>query len=751
MENAAGRKTENPATGKAARKAVIAALVLLVALGISGGVALASADYRSETFGWYFAEGYTGDGFQEYLCLGNHGDEAATAQVSFLFNGGAKQDATYTVAAHSRLTVDVNGEVGAGREVSILVGSESRELAAERSMYFEYMGRWTGGHATFGATSLSTNWYFAEGYTGDGFDEYICVLNPGDEPSSLTFHFQTPEGSVDIGDGARVPPHSRATFKVNDLLGPGREASLELESDRPVLAERSMYFDYSSSGGHQWEGGHCVVGAPALSTRYYFAEGNTRPGFEEWLVMQNPGLSPVTIDAVYRFGPSQGEAVTRTYTVEAGHRHTVFVPAEVGPGKDVSVELSSTSEFLAERPLYFHLQRGDTSCEGGHCVMGGSPPAYEWFFPEGATLDGFEEWLTIQNCSGRDSVVEITYYTADAGPLSARRITVPANSRATVSVNEHAGPGLQLAAHLSVKEGPGIVAERIMYFHRHEWNGGHAVMPSPGPEALIGLCFSPYLTEDPTCGGSVSPERIAALLDTIAPYIRQVRTFCSTGDWVDVPLMAGERGLSVAAGCDLYTDRTYNDIEVTGLVHQARRGIVDLAVVGDETLCTGALTEDELISYIRRVKATGVPTTTSDSWDKLLEHPRVVSECDVVLVNIYPFWEGLDLSDSIEYLDSRYRLIKEAAGGKEVIVETGWPSGGDANGDAVPGPENAARYLADFMSWAEARGVDYFYFEAFDEPWKADREGSVGAHWGVWDNDGLLKESMKQVIDSDLP
>ena len=85
------------------------------------------------------------------------------------------------------------------------------------------------------------------------------------------------------------------------------------------------------------------------------------------------------------------------------------------------------------------------------------------------------------------------------------------------------------------------------------------------------------------------------------------------------------------------------------------------------------------------------------------------------------------------------------------MVETGWPSGGDVNGDAVPGPENAARYLADFMSWSEARGVDYFYFEAFDEPWKAQREGSVGANWGIWDNDGLLKEPMKQVIDADIP
>ncbi|MBU4401877.1 MAG: hypothetical protein KJ907_03950, partial [Actinobacteria bacterium] len=330
-----GRKTHQ-AIGGPGRKVVVITLVLLIALGISGGVSRVSADCVGVAREWYFAEGYTGPGFQEYLCLGNHGNQPTTARVSFMFADGTCRETSYTVAACSRLTVDVNREAGAGREVSMVVSSSSRELAAERSMYFNYLGRWADGHATFGATSLSRNWYFAEGYTGPGFDEYICVLNPGDEPSALTFHFQTPQSALTINDGAFVPPRSRATFKVNDLLGADYQASLKLESDRPVVAERSMYFEYSGTGDRQWEGGHCVMGATAPSTRYYFAEGSTRVGFEEWLTIQNPGDSPVTVNAVYQLGPSQGEAVSRSYTVDAGRRHTVFVPHEVGLDKDVS-------------------------------------------------------------------------------------------------------------------------------------------------------------------------------------------------------------------------------------------------------------------------------------------------------------------------------------------------------------------------------------------------------------------------------
>ena len=32
-----------------------------------------------------------------------------------------------------------------------------------------------------------------------------------------------------------------------------------------------------------------------------------------------------------------------------------------------------------------------------------------------------------------------------------------------------------------------------------------------------------------------------------------------------------------------------------------------------------------------------------------------------------------------------------------------------------------------------------FWFAAFDEAWKVDAEGDVGAFWGLWDKDGKPK------------
>lgn len=53
-----------------------------------------------------------------------------------------------------------------------------------------------------------------------------------------------------------VPAHTRQTVYVNENAGPDLQLSAQLVSDKPVVAERPMYFNY----GGVWTGGHDVVG-----------------------------------------------------------------------------------------------------------------------------------------------------------------------------------------------------------------------------------------------------------------------------------------------------------------------------------------------------------------------------------------------------------------------------------------------------------------------------------------------------------
>jgi len=240
------------------------------------------------------------------------------------------------------------------------------------------------------------------------------------------------------------------------------------------VAERPMYFNYSGTGGYGWTGGSCVMGAPSLASSYYFAEGTTRAGFEEWLTLQNPGPTDINIHAVYYLGT--GAPVEKDYPVPAAKRSTILVPTEIGTEKDASVYLTSPSPFLAERPMYFDYRGlGNWGWTGGHCVIGATSPAGEWFFAEGYTGLNFEEWLCIQNPGAAAATVTITYYPEGGGTPIVRTHAVGGNTRYTVPVNVDAGSNLAISTKVSSDQP--VIVERPMYFNFNgAWSGGHDVV-----------------------------------------------------------------------------------------------------------------------------------------------------------------------------------------------------------------------------------------------------------------------------------
>jgi len=438
-----------------------------------------AAPVNASTF--YFAEGTTRTNFQEYLCLGNSGDQAASAKVTYLFTDGTTKDASYTVPANSRYTVDVNSVVGPNKDLSLEVQSETPNLVAERPMYFNYNGTWTGGHDAVGAVAPNTKWYFAEGNTLPEFDQYVTVLNPGNAAANLKFHYMV-EGQGEKLVTGQVGPHSRKTFKTRDQIGDGKHVSLYLESTQGVVAERPMYFNYLGLAQNNWTGGHDVVGTNSPAKDWYFAEGTTRKNsvdgaFEQWLCLQNPGTTSLTVTATYQLAAGQGNPISKSYTVPAQQRRTVSVNGEIGQDKDCSVYLHSTSNFIAERPMYFSYHA--SAWTGGHDVLGVNSTATTWFFGEGTTRTNFEEWLCLQNPGNSDAHTTIRYYTT-SGQVITKQWTVKANTRLTVSANSDVGADQDISTRVS-SDKP-IIVERPMYFDYNGWTGGHDVVgfvPSP--------------------------------------------------------------------------------------------------------------------------------------------------------------------------------------------------------------------------------------------------------------------------------
>jgi exo-beta-1,3-glucanase (GH17 family) len=240
----------------------------------------------------------------------------------------------------------------------------------------------------------------------------------------------------------------------------------------------------------------------------------------------------------------------------------------------------------------------------------------------------------------------------------------------------------------------------------------------------------------------VTAEQIRARLQIMAPNARWVRSFSCTDGNELIPQVAHEFGLKTLVGAWLGTDAEINEREIEGVIAVARAGHADIVAVGNEVLLREDMSEDELLSFIERVKQAlpGVKVGYVDAYYLFEKHPRVTAACDVLLTNCYPFWEGCPREHALDYMQTMVRRVQAVAGGRPVIIsETGWPDRGSAFRGSVPSRVGAMRYFVDTVTWAHQAEVDMFYFAAFDEAWKVGAEGDVGAYWGLWDKEGQPK------------
>lgn len=258
---------------------------------------------------------------------------------------------------------------------------------------------------------------------------------------------------------------------------------------------------------------------------------------------------------------------------------------------------------------------------------------------------------------------------------------------------------------------------------------------------IHGLCFSPYL-DGQKPGAQISEAQIRERMKIIQPYTHWVRSFSCTDGNELIPPIAHEFGLKALVGAWLGTDDEINQREMRAAINLARAGHVDVLAIGNEVLLREDLTESQLLAFILEAKA-ALPTTQVgyvDAYYLFEKHPLITAQCDLILTNCYPFWEGCPRELAIAYMQSMVNRVQAIAPGKRIVIsETGWPNQGTPFHGAMPSDEAAMRYFIDTIAFAQREGLEVFYFSAFDEAWKVGTEGDVGAYWGLWDKDGQLK------------
>ena len=410
----------------------------------TGGEDCSPVRFRVARSVWYLAEGYTGGGFEEWICIQNPENRSNRVEITYMTPDGAVRKPDIEIPPQSRVTVSAGRDVP-NADVSAMLVSDG-EILVERAVYWNNRIE---GHDSAGVPLPMKEWFLAEGSTAYGFKTWVLVQNPSPEPATVRITYLTPDGPVEKPEFT-VAGNRRVTVLANDDV-PERDISVKVEASRAVVVERSMYWD-------DMRGGHNSVASPAPSRSWFLAEGSTLFGFDEWVTLGNPGDK--AIEARVTYMTAGGAVAGPAVNLPAGSRRTVHVNDDL-KSAEVSVKVESDEPIVAERSMYWNKGTG----RAGHCALGVTQPSNTQYLAEGCTANGFEEWVLVQNPSATGAVsVELTYMTPQ-GPVPGPRLNLAPSSRKSVRVNNDL-PGSDVSVQVS-SSNP-VIVERAMYWDKME-------------------------------------------------------------------------------------------------------------------------------------------------------------------------------------------------------------------------------------------------------------------------------------------
>jgi outer membrane protein assembly factor BamB len=432
---------------------------------------------------WYFAEGYTGASFSEFLTIENPNPAANTATVQYFLGSGAPITKTYALAANSRTTLVVNQEIGPNQNVSLVV-TGTLPIVAERPMYFTYTGlagySIPGGTDVLGATALGQHFDFGYLDTTTGHDPYLTFLNPNTVAMNVTIQYFAAAGGAPLTRTHTFPANSRGTINIRtqETLPQGLYSAL-ISLDQPGLVERPFYFQDSVTG---YTGSADVVGVATPQTDWYFAEGYTNTNFSERYYLANPNLSGAA-SATVTFFLSNGSTQSQTVSIPAGGLVWVDVNALLGTNVNNSAHVSASLPILAERFMSFSFP-GATAIPGATDVLGTTSPSNLFYFAEGYTGAGFDEYLTIENPSAfHTATVTVTFFPDNGSAPTVKGYSIVPSSRFTLFTADVLP---NQAFSMQVESNVPIVAERPMYFnYNNGQTGGTDVIGYQPPASII--------------------------------------------------------------------------------------------------------------------------------------------------------------------------------------------------------------------------------------------------------------------------
>ena len=264
---------------------------------------------------------------------------------------------------------------------------------------------------------------------------------------------------------------------------------------------------------------------------------------------------------------------------------------------------------------------------------------------------------------------------------------------------------------------------------------------------LNSLSFAPFREgQGPLDEKFPTPEQIDADLRLMGETTHSIRTYASAeGSMQTIPSLAQKHGLTMIQGAWLGGNKADNKEEVAAVIRSANANpdVVKRVIVGNEVLLRGDLQSGQLIQYIREVKrSVKQPVSYADVWSMYMKYPELIKEVDFITIHILPYWEDepITVDQAPGHIERIFKQVQQEAEaiapGKPILIgESGWPGEGRQRGWSVPSVVNEAKFIRELIKVANKNGFDYNIVEAFNQSWKSELEGVVGANWGLYSVD----------------
>ncbi|KAH8701857.1 putative cell wall glucanase [Talaromyces proteolyticus] len=266
----------------------------------------------------------------------------------------------------------------------------------------------------------------------------------------------------------------------------------------------------------------------------------------------------------------------------------------------------------------------------------------------------------------------------------------------------------------------------------YQWKTGFS---SPTKKNKHGISYSPY-NADSTCKGQdqvnddINSLRQFSLVRIYGVDCDQVKT---------VTRAARQNQMQVFAGV-FNVDSLQNDLQKIIDAADGDWSTFHTVSIGNELVNRAQNSPEQIVQLVNTARDTlrqagyHGPVVTVDTFNQIIEHPELCEASDYCAANCHAFFDSTQTADTAgPYVLEQARLVSEAVGGskKVIITESGWPSAGVPNGNAIPSRPNQEVALKSLRENFPHGGL--ILFSAFDDKWKADNEGTFGTEkfWGI--------------------